>query len=121
MTELPFSHPGRHGFVRVAAAIPEVALAEPAENAERIDIEHDLSDEEKTLFLDTLWSIILSFIELGFGVHPIQQACGKDSKNASKPALSKEDMIHSDFELPEEFIKRFAQLETDEAEEGLEL
>lgn len=36
MTELPYSHPGRHGFVRVAAAIPEVALAEPAENADRI-------------------------------------------------------------------------------------
>lgn len=36
MTELPFSHPGRHGFVRVAAAIPEVALAQPGENAARV-------------------------------------------------------------------------------------
>lgn len=36
MTELPYSHPGRHGFVRVAAAIPEVALAQPGENAARV-------------------------------------------------------------------------------------
>ena len=36
MIELPYSHPGRHGFVRVAAAIPEVALAQPGENAARV-------------------------------------------------------------------------------------
>lgn len=37
--------------------------------------ESDLSDAEKRAFLETLWSIVVSFVDLGFGVHPVQQAC----------------------------------------------
>ena len=33
------------------------------------------SDEEKREFIETLWNIIVSFIDLGFGIHPLQQAC----------------------------------------------
>ncbi|MBL1438169.1 MAG: hypothetical protein COB08_018450 [Rhodobacteraceae bacterium] len=35
--------------------------------------ESDLSDTEKREFLETLWSIVVSFVDLGFGVHPLQQ------------------------------------------------
>lgn len=34
----------------------------------------DLSDEQKRAFIETLWSVIVSFVDLGFGVHPLQQA-----------------------------------------------
>ncbi|NRA30147.1 MAG: hypothetical protein HRU11_07770 [Parvularculaceae bacterium] len=40
----------------------------------------DLSDEDKAAFLETIWNIVVSFVDLGFGVHPIQQAqeaCGQ--------------------------------------------
>ena len=33
----------------------------------------DASDAEKQEFLEILWSIAVSFVELGFGVHPLQQ------------------------------------------------
>lgn len=33
----------------------------------------DLSDDQKREFLDTLWNIIVNFVDLGFGVHPLQQ------------------------------------------------
>ena len=33
----------------------------------------DLSDQQKREFLDTLWNIIVNFVDLGFGVHPLQQ------------------------------------------------
>lgn len=33
------------------------------------------SDEEKREFLDVVWNIVVSFVDLGFGVHPLQQAC----------------------------------------------
>lgn len=39
--------------------------------------ESDLSDTEKRAFLESLWSIVVSFVDLGFGVHPVQQAAGK--------------------------------------------
>jgi len=35
--------------------------------------ESDLSDTKKQEFLEILWSIAVSFVELGFGVHPLQQ------------------------------------------------
>lgn len=43
--------------------------------------EPDLTESQKRDFLDALWSIIVSFVDLGFGVHPLQQAapdeCGQ--------------------------------------------
>ncbi len=38
--------------------------------------ESDLSDAEKREFLETIWSIVVSAVDLGFGVHPVQQATG---------------------------------------------
>lgn len=35
----------------------------------------DLSDEQKREFIETLYEIMLSFVDLGFGIHPVQQAC----------------------------------------------
>lgn len=43
--------------------------------------ETDMSEAQKRAFLDALWSIIVSFVDLGFDVHPLQQAapdkCGQ--------------------------------------------
>lgn len=32
------------------------------------------SDDQKREFIETIWSIVVSFVDLGFGVHPVQQA-----------------------------------------------
>ncbi|ADM09227.1 hypothetical protein PB2503_05782 [Parvularcula bermudensis HTCC2503] len=54
--------------------------------------EADLSEAQKREFLETLWNIIVGFIDLGFGVHPAQQArspCGQLPENlplSAKPA-----------------------------------
>ena len=37
--------------------------------------ESDLSEEQKREFLETLWSIIVSFVDLGFGLHPARKVC----------------------------------------------
>lgn len=39
--------------------------------------ESDLSDEEKREFIQTLWNIVVAFVDLGFGIHPMQRACGE--------------------------------------------
>ncbi|WP_282091461.1 hypothetical protein [Epibacterium ulvae] len=36
-----------------------------------------LSAEQRDEILVALWAIISAFVELGFGIHPVQQACGK--------------------------------------------
>ncbi len=33
----------------------------------------DLSDEQKKEFIETLWSIMIQFVDLGFGIAPVQQ------------------------------------------------
>lgn len=51
----------------------------------RIDVERyqhmldsaDLTEAQKREILEALWSIIVTVVELGFGVHPLQEVCGK--------------------------------------------
>lgn len=52
----------------------------------------DIPDEQKQELIETLWSIVVSFVDLGFGVHPVQQVCGKDISLAEMPAS---DVINS--------------------------
>lgn len=57
----------------------------------------DLSEDDKREFLETLWNIVISFVDLGFEVHPVQlaqedaklardEACGQNPKDARKAA-----------------------------------
>jgi len=55
----------------------------------------DLSEDQKREFLEALWSLIVGFFDLGFKIHPLQQAtsegCGQNSEIgdliAKKPEL----------------------------------
>lgn len=63
----------------------------------------DLSDDEKRAFIDALWSILLTFVDLGFGVHPVQLAKGdlereisaKSCKNTRPKAPDMLDCEHA--------------------------
>ncbi len=43
-----------------------------------------MSDAQKKEFIETLWSVIVSFVDLGFGMHPLQQIC---ESNAAIPDM----------------------------------
>jgi hypothetical protein len=45
----------------------------------------DLSEEQKIELLETLWQIICGFVQMGFIVHPVQQAL---SENSGKDAIT---------------------------------
>lgn len=36
--------------------------------------DEDISEDRKLELIETLWQIIVAFVDLGFGVHPVQQA-----------------------------------------------
>lgn len=42
----------------------------------------DISDTQKEALIETLWSIVTSFIDLGFGVHPAQAV--EDKRHPAK-------------------------------------
>lgn len=37
----------------------------------------DLSDEQARAFIEALWSIMVSFVDLGFRINPVQEICGE--------------------------------------------
>ncbi|MCG7493896.1 hypothetical protein [Thalassobius sp. Cn5-15] len=36
--------------------------------------ENNLSDEQRKDFVQALWTVIVAFVDLGYGVHPVQAA-----------------------------------------------
>jgi len=50
--------------------------------------EPGMSKADKRLLIDTLWNIVTSFVELGFNVHPAQQA--QEAREIRKQACGKE-------------------------------
>lgn len=51
--------------------------------------ELDLTEDQKRDLLEALFQIVRSFVDLGFNMHPVQQACGQNTLIASKPLPSK--------------------------------
>lgn len=68
--------------------------------------ESGLSAEQKEQVLRAAWTAIMAFVELGFEVHPVQQACGKDAEvldcarkkdsNESNPQERQEELRRPD-------------------------
>lgn len=58
----------------------------PARNVITLDVERykhllddpALTETQKEEFLQALWSIVVTFVELGFGVHPLQEVYEPD-------------------------------------------
>ncbi len=70
----------------------------------------DLTDAQKREFLDALWSIIVSFVDLGFGVHPLQQIsdanegeCGQLDISAEFLPAQSSDVIECNLQSKSQF------------------
>ncbi len=64
-----------------------------------------LTPNQKEEIVGALWTIITAFVELGFGVHPVQQACGKpetalDLGAKSESTKPKQDKKNPDTDAP---------------------
>lgn len=53
----------------------------------------DMSEADKRLFIEALWSIIMNFVDLGFGIHPLQEVCGKVGENEDCGAFLGQDRV----------------------------
>lgn len=45
----------------------------------------DICEDEKLKLIETLFSIMRSFCDLGFGIHPVQHPCGKLEQAIENP------------------------------------
>ncbi len=55
----------------------------------------DATDAEKREYLESIWQIICEFVQLGFGVHPIQQLVDDSKKAQNSGALLTQGMLES--------------------------
>ncbi|MEO1361012.1 MAG: hypothetical protein AAFU81_11790 [Pseudomonadota bacterium] len=55
----------------------------------------DLNDEQKAQIIEALWSIIVTFVDLGFDVHPNQLACGQVAQSFDEAASADSDVVNS--------------------------
>jgi hypothetical protein len=39
--------------------------------------DEDLSDEQARAMLEAIWSVVVAFVDVGFGLHPLQQVPDK--------------------------------------------
>ena len=55
-----------------------------------------MSEAEKTEYLQIIWSIIVQFVDLGYGIHPVQQSCGQVPQGTAPSALASDGMVESE-------------------------
>jgi len=79
----------------------------------------DLTDTQKHDMLETLFQIVVNFVDLGFGIHPIQQACGQAPENSTDLTISEQNPLYwSHGILTEEFGNGHAPGDTDSSKGG---
>ncbi|MBK9584602.1 MAG: hypothetical protein IPO55_01610 [Alphaproteobacteria bacterium] len=71
------------------------AIAFDVERYERYLEDQGLSEDQKRAMLEALWSIIVSFVDLGFGIHPAQSACGQNGEEDSQYSRGVRDAVYS--------------------------
>jgi hypothetical protein len=53
----------------------------------------DMSAAQKEEFLQAMWLMMVSFVELGFEIHPVQEVCGKLDQNGTESAIGASDAL----------------------------
>lgn len=77
----------------------------------------DMTDEEKDEYLRTLWSIIVSFVDLGFFVQPYENSCGQLTPDLSDLRLDARTVVDCGMQISREDHNSCA-LEFDQAASG---
>ena len=80
----------------------------------------DLPEAAKQEFLETLWSIIVTFVDLGFGIHPLQQICGEDEAVHGLSVFDLRNVIGSSHQITRIEFSNAVDDEGVDLEEGYE-
>lgn len=82
----------------------------------------DLTGDQKEEFLKALWSIIVAFVDLGFGISPLQKidtaSCGKDEKADALPAKAVRALLSCEHSKHQQAFGSAAKAETVTSQEG---
>jgi hypothetical protein len=91
-----FNNSERGGVPETAAAHPKRIVTVDVEKYQAYLDGSGMTDAEKKAYLEALWSLIVSFVDLGFGVHPLQEVCGKPETPCGEGAKEAFDGVSSE-------------------------
>lgn len=114
-----------HPTVDAPSIIPTVADADTAIRAPALTFDPDayrefladcgLSEIQQQEFLSALWTIIVGFVDLGFGIHPINHVSqnAKTLEPDSSEALSSQDTSSNNREkVADRFMRSAARMDS---------
>ena len=78
----------------------------------------DLSEEDKRAFIEALWSIIVSFVDMGFGINPVQEICGEVEPLKALDPDSASDVVQSEHSNSKTAFKKSADGSSCTSREG---
>ena len=55
----------------------------------------NMTPAQKEEFLQAMWLVMVSFVELGFEVHTVQEVCGKDAGSTTQRDIGAFDALQS--------------------------
>lgn len=56
----------------------------------------NLTDEQKREYLQIVWSFVVDCVDMGFGIHPVQQACEQKLVSDKLLTSSFQNVVNSD-------------------------
>lgn len=89
-----------------------MALDAPPNQAIKVDVakyqawldDPALSDQQREQIIEALWTIIMCFVDLGFGVSPLENACGEVAESEGSCGHPAQDVVDcQDHTLSETF------------------
>lgn len=72
-------------FASASRTVSKKALLIDVARYQHLLDESGLSDTQKEEFLKSLWAIMISFVDLGFTVQPLEESCGKVGNDPADP------------------------------------
>lgn len=75
-----------------AEVTPRTITFDPAEYAEEV-AKFGLNEEQSRELLETLWNIMVMFVDLGFRVDPVSLACGQNGESQGNGAGQPVDLV----------------------------
>ena len=82
----------------------------------------ELTEDQKRVFLETMWNLIVELMSLGFDIHPVQQVqntCGELSETRTNPPNSGADRVDSDDQIQRTQFKEAAEGSTEKVVERI--
>ena len=77
---------------KAAQAAPRTITFDPAEYTEEV-AKFGLNEDQSRELLETLWNIMVMFVDLGFRVDPVSLACGQNGESQGNGAFQPSDLV----------------------------